>query len=126
MGLLATPDGTCTATAGVACWYAAIPAQAPDPSQWDNSHGGSGFMLDTLDYHGQGDTRIAVFDWTGLSALNSPSRLARIKFGGHCSPASSTTTTPTRWPRRRPARYRWATSAVRRPVGGHARARELP
>ena len=39
-------------------------------------------MLDTLDYHGLGDTRIAVFDWTGLSALNNPARLARIKFGG--------------------------------------------
>ena len=82
MGLLATPDGTCTSTAGVACWYAAIPAQASDPSQWDESHGGSGFMLDTLDYHGQGDTRIAVFDWTGLSALGNPAGLARIKFGG--------------------------------------------
>jgi hypothetical protein len=82
MGLLPTPNGTCTSTAGVACWYAAIPAQAPDPSQWDNSHGGSGFMLDALDYYGQGDTRIAVFDWTGLSALNNPGDLADIKFGG--------------------------------------------
>jgi hypothetical protein len=82
MGLLATPDGTCTSTAGVACWYAVIPAQAPDPSQWDDSHGGAGFMLDTLDYHGQGDTRFAVFDWTGLSALNNPAGLGRIRFGG--------------------------------------------
>jgi hypothetical protein len=82
MGLLATPDGTCTSTAGVACWYAVIPAHAPDPSQWDNSHGGSGFMLDTLDYHGVGDTRTAVFDWTGLSALNRPRDLSAIRFGG--------------------------------------------
>jgi hypothetical protein len=81
MGTLATPDGTCAGTAGVACWYAVIPAQAPDPSQWDNSHGGSGFMLDTLDYHGQGDTRFAVFDWTGLSGLRTGD-LADVRFGG--------------------------------------------
>jgi hypothetical protein len=82
MGLLATPNGTCAATAGVTCWFAAIPAQAADPSQWDNSHGGSGFMMDTLDYFGQGDTRIAAFDWTGLSALNNPADLGAIRFGG--------------------------------------------
>jgi hypothetical protein len=76
MGLLATPDGTCASDnrfhrAGVTCWFSVIPAMPPDPAQFDNSHGGSGFMLDNLDYYGQGDTRIAVFDWTGLSALNS-------------------------------------------------------
>ena len=76
MGLLATPDGTCTSDnrfhrAGITCWFSVIPAMPPDPAQYDNSHGGSGFMLDNLDYYGQGDNRIAVFDWTGLSALNS-------------------------------------------------------
>jgi hypothetical protein len=77
MGTIPTPDGTCASdntfhSPGITCWYAAIPAQAPDPSQYDNAHGGSGFMLDTLDYYGNGDDRLAVFDWTGLSALNSP------------------------------------------------------
>ena len=112
--------------AGVACWYAAIPAQAPDPSQWDNSHGGSGFMLDTLDYHGLGDTRIAVFDWTGLSALNSPARLARIKFGGQLFSGVEYYYDPD------PLAAQKATDTAGRrvrcggPVGGHARARELP
>jgi hypothetical protein len=89
MGYLPNPDGTCASDntlhlPGVSCWYAVIPAHAPDPSQWDNSHGGSGFMLDTLDYYGQGDTRVAAFDWTGLRALDSPgcSACADIKFGG--------------------------------------------
>jgi hypothetical protein len=77
MGTIPTPNGTCASDdtyhePGITCWYAAIPAQAPDPSQWDNSHGGSGFILDTLDYYGNGDDRLAVFDWTGLSNLNSP------------------------------------------------------
>ena len=76
MGLLATPDGTCASDnirhrPGITCWFSVIPAMPPDPSQFDNSHGGSGFMLDTLDFRGQGDNRIAAFDWTGLSALNS-------------------------------------------------------
>jgi len=75
MGLLPTPDGTCFSDnqhhlPGITCWFAVIPAQPPDPTQYDNSHGGSGFMLGTLDYYGQGDTRIAVFDWTGLEHLN--------------------------------------------------------
>jgi len=41
-------------------------------------------MLDTLDYYGQGDDRIAVFDWTGLQNLNSPncSECSNIQFGG--------------------------------------------
>jgi hypothetical protein len=89
MGLLPTPDGTCFSDntlhrPGVTCWYSVIPAQPPDPSQYDNSHGGSGFMLDTLDFYGQGDHRIAVFDWTGLENLYSPFcfTCGGIKFGG--------------------------------------------
>ncbi|HEV7968923.1 MAG TPA: hypothetical protein VGP19_15200 [Candidatus Acidoferrales bacterium] len=81
MGLLPTPDGPC---AGVTCWYQVIPALPPDPSQYDNSHAGSGFMLASLDFVGQGDTRIAVFDWTGLQNLNSPNcrECDDIRFGG--------------------------------------------
>jgi hypothetical protein len=89
MGLLPTPDGTCYSDnqfhqPGFTCWYAMIPAAPPDPTQFDNSHKGSGFMLGTLDYYGQGDTRIAVFDWTGLEYLNSPNcvRCGDIQFGG--------------------------------------------
>jgi hypothetical protein len=89
MGLLPTPNGTCFSDdvhhlPGFTCWYAAIPAQPPDPTQYDNSHGGSGFILDSLDFYGQGDTRIAVFDWTGLGNLNSRncSTCDRIQFGG--------------------------------------------
>ncbi len=90
MGLLATPDGTCAGSVGVDCWAAAIPAQPPDPSQYDNSHGGSGFMLASLDFPGfaglptAGDNRIAVFDWTGLKNLNSPGCITcrGIRFGG--------------------------------------------
>ena len=89
MGTLPTPDGTCasdnaTGAAGVTCWFSVIPAMPPDPSQYDNSHGGSGFMLETLDFFGQGDSRIAVFDWTGLSALDSPgcAFCKALKFGG--------------------------------------------
>lgn len=89
MGLLPTPNGTCLSDnqehlPGITCWYSVIPAQAPDPSQYDNSYGGSGFMLDTLDYYGLGDNRVAVFDWTGLGNLNSPncSGCGGIHFGG--------------------------------------------
>jgi hypothetical protein len=89
MGTLATPDGTCasdnaTGAAGVTCWFSVIPAMPPDPSQYDNSHGGSGFMIDTLDYFGQGDNRIAVFDWTGLGALDTPGCVfcKGLKFSG--------------------------------------------
>jgi hypothetical protein len=76
MGTLATPDGTCASDnrfhrPGITCWFSVIPAMPPDPAQYDNSHGGSGFMLDNLDFYGRGDNRIAAFDWTGLSALNS-------------------------------------------------------
>ena len=82
MGFLASPDGTCAATG--ACWYQVIPAASPDPTQYDNSHGGSGFMLAPLDFFGLGDTRIAAFDWTGLSNLNSYNcaRCSSIQFGG--------------------------------------------
>ena len=57
MGLLPTPDGTCASDntfhlPGIACWFTVIPAQAPDPSQYDNSYGGSGFMLASLDFYG--------------------------------------------------------------------------
>ncbi|MCI4347612.1 MAG: hypothetical protein L3J97_03205 [Thermoplasmata archaeon] len=69
MGFLPTPDGTCAAVG--ACWYQVIPAASPDPTQYDNSNGGSGFMLAPLDFFGLGDTRIAAFAWTGLSSLNS-------------------------------------------------------
>ncbi len=90
MGTIPTPDGACASTdnpfgvAGVTCWYAVIPAQPPDASQYDNSHGGSGFMVGTLDYFGTGDTRIAVFDWTGLQALAGANcnGCGNIQFGG--------------------------------------------
>jgi hypothetical protein len=85
MGLLPTPDGTCASdnqsgAPGVTCWFSVIPATPPDPAQFDNSHGGSGFMLDSLDFFGSGDTRIAAFDWTGLSSLNGNAR--DVRFGG--------------------------------------------
>jgi len=82
MGLFPVPPadgGSCTATHGVACWYQVIPAQPPDPSQYDNANGGSAFMLGSLDFFGNADTRIAAFDWTGLKALHS----------GHCNACSS-------------------------------------
>jgi hypothetical protein len=89
MGLLPTPDGTCTSDntthmPGITCWFSVIPAMPPDPSQYDNSHGGSGFMMETLDFRGSGDTRFAVFDWTGLQNLNSPFCFScgEIHFGG--------------------------------------------
>jgi hypothetical protein len=84
MGLLPTPDGTCAGTHGATCWYQVIPAAAPDPTQFDNSHGGSGFMFTSLDFVGKGDNRIAAFDWTGLSKLNSPNCAAcsGLRFGG--------------------------------------------
>jgi hypothetical protein len=85
MGLLPTPDGTCASDntfhrPGITCWFSVIPTAAPDPGQYDNSHGGSGFMLDNLDFYGNGDTRIAVFDWTGLSSLNRSG--GDVRFGG--------------------------------------------
>jgi hypothetical protein len=89
MGLLPTPDGTCFRDhkyhePGVTCWYSVIPAQPPDPTQYDNGHGGSAFMLGTLDYYGLGDNRLAVWDWTGLKGLDSNgcSACRAIRFGG--------------------------------------------
>jgi hypothetical protein len=89
MGTLPTPNGTCAAddvhsAPGITCWYSVIPALPPDAGQFDDSHGGSGFMLDTLDFYGQGDDRVAAFDWTGLSALDSPGCVTcgALKFGG--------------------------------------------
>ncbi len=82
MGLIRTPDGTCARDkvlheGGITCWVAVIPAQ-PVAGRFDNSHGGSGFMLGSLDFYGfaavsptSGDNRIAAWAWTGLSALNS-------------------------------------------------------
>jgi len=70
--------------AGAVCWFADIPAQSPDPSQFDNSNGGSGFMVGALDFFGLGDNRMAVFAWTGLSSLNSIGcgACGGISFGG--------------------------------------------
>jgi len=89
LGYFPTPDGTCASDnvhhlAGLTCWYQTIPAQAPDPSQYDNNNGGSGFMLSSLDFYGNGDNRFAVFDWTGLRNLNIPgcATCAGIRFGG--------------------------------------------
>jgi hypothetical protein len=89
LGLVPTPDGTCASDntfhePGITCWYAAQPAPAPDPSQFDNSHLGSGFMLATLDFYGNGDDRLAVFDWTGLANLNSLGCITcfGVRFGG--------------------------------------------
>jgi hypothetical protein len=89
MGLLKTPNGTCFSDSkyflpGIACWVAAIPAMAANPGQFDNSHGGSGFMLTNLDFYGLGGNQLAVFDWTGLKNLNSSgcSACSGIRFGG--------------------------------------------
>jgi hypothetical protein len=95
MGLIRTPDGTCARDnvlhqGGITCWVAVIPAQ-PVAGQFDNSHGGTGFMLGSLDFYGfeglptSGDNRIAAWAWTGLSALNSngcASCSASIRFRG--------------------------------------------
>jgi hypothetical protein len=90
MGLISTPDGTCTGTAGVTCWAAVIPAQPADAGQYDNGYDGSGFMMDTLDFNSfagvptSGDNRIAAWDWTGLAHLTSPhcTGCSAIHFGG--------------------------------------------
>ena len=96
MGLISTPDGTCARDkvlheGGITCWVAVIPAQ-PVAGQFDNAHGGTGFMLGSLDFYGfaavsptSGDNRIAAWAWTGLSALNSSgcaSCNASIRFTG--------------------------------------------
>jgi hypothetical protein len=75
---------------GVNCWYQVIPAQSPDPTQYDNSFGGTGYMLANLDFVSfafgiqVGDNRIAEFQWTGLSNLNSYNcgACGGISFGG--------------------------------------------
>ena len=88
MGLLKTPNGTCFKDSkyglpGIACWFSVIPAMPP-AGQFDNSHGGSGFMLATLDFYALGGNQLAVFDWTDLSTLNSAgcSACSGIRFGG--------------------------------------------
>jgi hypothetical protein len=63
------------------CWYQVIPAQTPDPSQFDNSNGGTGWMVASLDFLGAGDNRVAAFDWTGLCALDTSCGNS-IMFGG--------------------------------------------
>ncbi len=78
-------SGSCFsgALAGSLCWYQVIPAQTPDPSQYNNNNGGTGFMVGALDFFGLGDNRIAVFDWTGLSNLNNLGHEdSGIMFGG--------------------------------------------
>ncbi len=89
MGLVPTPDGTCASDdrfgqPGYTCWYQMIPAEPAGPAEWDNSHGGSGFMAATFDYYGLGDNQMAVWAWTGLNRLNSPgcSSCGGIKFSG--------------------------------------------
>jgi hypothetical protein len=88
MGLLPTPDGTCFSdntfhVPGLTCWYQVIPAQPPDPSEYYSPRGGSAFMLGSLDFYGNADDRIAVFNWTGLSKLHSANcnGCAGIQFG---------------------------------------------
>ena len=96
MGLIRTPDGTCANDnvlhmGGITCWVAVIPAQ-PVAGQFDNAHGGTGFMMGTLDFYGfaaitptSGDNRVAAWAWTGLSALNTPGCAtcnASIRFSG--------------------------------------------
>jgi hypothetical protein len=87
MGLLKTPDGTCFSDnrffqPGIACWIGVIPATVN--GQFDNSHGGSGFMLTNIDFYNTGGNQLAVFDWTGLKNLNSSgcSACSGIRFGG--------------------------------------------
>jgi hypothetical protein len=67
--------------AGFACWYQVIPAITPDPSQFDSSSGGTGWMVGSLDFFGAGDNRVAAFDWTGLCALDT-SCANTVQFGG--------------------------------------------
>jgi len=69
--------------AGAVCWYQVIPAQSPGPSSYDNSYGGTGYMVGSLDFLGAGDNRLAVFYWAGLSDLTSSgcSTCSGITFG---------------------------------------------
>ena len=85
MGTLATPDGTCASdnTSTAPASPAGSPSSRPTRRTRASSttaHGGSGFMLDSLDFYGNGDTRIAAFDWTGLSSLNGTGD--GVRFGG--------------------------------------------
>jgi hypothetical protein len=113
MGLLKTPDGTCFSDnrffqPGIACWIAAIPAVAANPGQFDNSHGGSGFMVSNIDFYGLGGNQLAAWDWTGLKNLNSAgcSACSGIRFGGqlfsgvnrYYDPSSLGATSPTPFP----------------------------
>jgi hypothetical protein len=63
------PGGSCATTG--ACWYQNIPAQSPSDADFDNNNGGTGYTVGSLDFFGTGDNRVAVFDWTGLSNLDS-------------------------------------------------------
>jgi hypothetical protein len=84
------PDGNCFTGpgAGTDCWAQVIPAASPG-GEFDTANGGTGFMVAALDFNafatltGNGDNRIAVFDWTGLSNISSPncSACGSIKFG---------------------------------------------
>ena len=67
------PEGSCFngPTAGVTCWYQNIPANSPTDSEFDTAFGGTGFMVGSLDFVGQGDNRVAAFYWTELSNLDS-------------------------------------------------------
>ena len=56
MGHITTPDRTCARDkvlhqGGITCWVAVIPAQ-PVAGRFDNSHGGTGFMVGSLDFYG--------------------------------------------------------------------------
>ena len=86
----------------------------PDSSQYDNSNGGSGFMLGALDFYGSGDDRIAVFDWTGLDNLNSPNCFAcgGVHFSGQLFSGVEFDYGEGVLGARRPDRYPWATNAV--------------
>ena len=100
-----------------------IPAQPADGGQYDNHYGGSGFMVSALDFEtffgnpSAGSNRVAVWDWTGLSNLNSSGcrSCSGVNFGGQVF-----TGQPVLRPRelfgvgnrrlRRQGRFRWATN----------------
>jgi hypothetical protein len=65
------------------CWAGVIPAQTPDSSQYDNSNGGTAWMVASLDLIGFGDNRVATFTFTGLCNLDSTcASPTTVKFGG--------------------------------------------
>lgn len=75
-------DSTSTATPfNFVCWFEVIPAQTPSSASYDNSNGGTGWMVGALDFIGFGDNRIAAFDWTGLCALDTSCGNS-LQFGG--------------------------------------------